>query len=126
MAAGLCHGGRAEPILSVPDVQATAEYYRDMLGFAIEFLWGTPPTHAGVMRGEWTFPAARIQLGQGETPNPAGTLFIFVGSEIGLLYDDYRAKGVEVISPLEHKPWGMREFTVRDLNGYHLRFGTSD
>src|SRR5262249_8944472 len=21
------------------------------------------------------------------------------------------------------KPWGLREYTVRDLNGYHLRFG---
>jgi RimJ/RimL family protein N-acetyltransferase/uncharacterized glyoxalase superfamily protein PhnB len=115
---------RVEPILAVPDVLATAEFYRDKLGFAIEFLWGDPPTHAGVARGEWTFPAARIQLSQGETPRPAGTLFIFVGPGIEMLFDDYRARGVEIVSPLERKPWGMVEFTVRDLNGYHLRLGT--
>ena len=115
-----------EPILSVPDVLAAAEFYRDTLGFAIEFLWGDPPTHAGVTRGEWTFPAARIQFSQGEACKPAGTLFIFVDPAIEALYDDYRANDVEIVSPLEHKPWGMREFTAQDLNGYHLRFGTPD
>jgi RimJ/RimL family protein N-acetyltransferase/uncharacterized glyoxalase superfamily protein PhnB len=115
---------RVEPILTVPNVQAAAEFYRDKLGFGIEFLWGNPPTHAGVARGEWTYPAVRIQLSQGEPPRPAGTLFIFVGPTIESLYDDYRAKGVAIASPLERKPWGMREFTARDLNGYHLRFGT--
>jgi len=116
-----------EPILGVPDVKATAEYYRDKLGFAIEFFYGDPPTHAGVSRGEWSFPAARIQLSRLESERasvPTVDLFIFVGPDIARLYDAYRNSGVEIASTLEAKPWGMREFAIRDCNGYLLRFGT--
>lgn len=116
-----------EPILGVPDVKATAAYYRDKLGFAIDFLYGDPPTHAAVSRGEWTYPAARIQLSQLEPDsvmNPSVSLFVFVGPDIERLRDAYRANGVEIVSELEAKPWGVREFTVKDCNGYRLRFGT--
>jgi GNAT superfamily N-acetyltransferase len=30
---------------------------------------------------------------------------------------------VEIVSPLEPKPWGLQEYTVRECNGYRLRFG---
>src|SRR5262249_730264 len=33
--------------------------------------------------------------------------------------------GATIYSPLESKPWGLREYTVRDLNGHYLRFGAS-
>jgi RimJ/RimL family protein N-acetyltransferase/catechol 2,3-dioxygenase-like lactoylglutathione lyase family enzyme len=112
---------RVEPILEVPDVRAAAEYYRDKLGFTIEFLYGMPPTHAGIARGDWTFPAARLQLTQGE-PAPA-RLFFFIGNNIDLLEAEYRSKGVQFESSLENKPWRMREFAIRDLNGCILRFG---
>ena len=32
-------------------------------------------------------------------------------------------KGAKITSDLETKPWGMREFTVEDLNGNQLRLG---
>jgi ribosomal-protein-alanine N-acetyltransferase len=124
-----CHPefDRIEPILGVADVKATAEYYRDQLGFGIDFLYGDPPTHAAVSRGEWTFPAARIQFSQldpGRAIDPSVSLFIFVGPDIERLRDTCRDLGVKIVSELEPKPWGMREFTIRDCNGYLLRFGT--
>jgi hypothetical protein len=33
------------------------------------------------------------------------------------------AAGALIIEPIENKPWNVREYTVRDCNGYHLRFG---
>jgi catechol 2,3-dioxygenase-like lactoylglutathione lyase family enzyme len=39
------------PTLKTPDVAAATVYYRDKLGFTIEFLWGDPPGHAGVRLG---------------------------------------------------------------------------
>lgn len=115
-----------EPILSVPDVSATAAFYRDKLGFTIEFLYGDPPVHAGVARGEWSFPSARLQLTQAAPGAAAGglSLFVFVGPDIERLRDEYARAGVEISADLETKPWGMREFSVRDCNGYVLRFGT--
>ncbi len=39
---------RSEPIFPVADVVATARYYRAVLGFAEEWLWGDPPDLGGV------------------------------------------------------------------------------
>jgi GNAT superfamily N-acetyltransferase len=47
----------------------------------------------------------------------------FFVSGIDRLYERHRENCVQVVSPLEAKPWGLREHTVRDPNGYHLRFG---
>ena len=47
----------AIPILFVRNVLATAAWFRDKLGFAIDFLHGTPPFYGAVSRGE-----ARLHL----------------------------------------------------------------
>jgi RimJ/RimL family protein N-acetyltransferase/uncharacterized glyoxalase superfamily protein PhnB len=118
---------RTEPVLFVHDVQETAAFYRDRLGFHIDFLYGHPPSHAGVSRGDWTGSGAVLQLSQ-IPPNrpvtPSGYLYIFVSSEIDDLYAQYKTKGVAIHSPLQSFPWGFMEFTIQDNNGHLLRFGT--
>ena len=117
----------AQPILAAEDVKATAEYYRDVLGFTIEFFYGTPPVHASISCAEWTAEGARIQI----THNPALpsmsralSIYIFAGPDIETRYQLYRSRGVEIVSPLALQPWGLLEFEIRDCNGYVIRFGT--
>ena len=114
-----------EPVLHVHNVLQTAEYYRDKLGFNIDFLYGNPPTHGGVSRGEWSGSMVSIQLSQVPSNHeivPSGHLHIRVGQPIDTLAEDYRIKGVEIISDPDNKPWGFREFTIKDLNGHILIF----
>lgn len=40
------------PVLFVRDVSASAEYLRTTLGFAVDFLHGTPPFYGAVSRDE--------------------------------------------------------------------------
>ena len=40
------------------------------------------------------------------------------------MYEIHRANGANIVSQLEDKPWGLREYAVEDPNGYHLRFGS--
>jgi hypothetical protein len=47
------HG--VQPVLPVADVAASAEYFRDVLGFEIDFLEGNPPVHGRVMKGDGTY-----------------------------------------------------------------------
>jgi ribosomal protein S18 acetylase RimI-like enzyme len=42
--------------------------------------------------------------------------------EIDALHEQHRARGAPIISPIDNKPWHIREYTVCDPNGYHLRF----
>lgn len=115
----------AVPILPASDVQATAEYYRDMLGFTIDWLKGDPPTYGQIARGEWTADGVHLHLFRlGEDVNPCAQamLYIFV-SNVDALYAEYVARQVDVVLELAQHPWGMREFRVRDINGTILRFG---
>src|SRR5262245_58932749 len=111
---------RSDASLAVADVVATVRFYRDKLGFTGEWLWGDPPDFGGVT---WGKIGLMFCLQPALAANIEGHQHAFLVSGLDWLYQRHRNDGVQVISPLEAKPWGMREYTVRDLNGYYLRFG---
>jgi hypothetical protein len=39
------------------------------------------------------------------------------------LYEFHRANGVEIAQEIDDRPYGIRDYTVRDLYGYYLVFG---
>ncbi|MEZ4656298.1 MAG: GNAT family N-acetyltransferase [Caldilineaceae bacterium] len=117
----------AQPVLLVHDVTTSAHWFRDKLGFRIDFLFGEPPTHAGVSRGDWTGRMVTLQLSQVPPERdiaPAGYVYVMVGANIDELFAQYRDAGVEIMAEPVSQPWGMREFTVREPHGHYLRFGT--
>lgn len=107
-----------EPVLKVTDVKATAEYYRDVLGFEIDLLWGEPPTHAVVRQG------IVIQFDQGDSPEMVfpGWMYVRLSRNMHGFYEDLKSRGANIVAEPEDKPWGKREFDVEDCNGYRLRF----
>lgn len=105
------------PTLPVGDVLAATGFYTKKLGFSLGFTWGDPPGMAGVNLG-----GVSIHLAQG-TPNPKGCSVYFVIGDADELYEFQRANGVEVVEPPEDRPWGLRDYKVRDLYGYELAFG---
>ncbi|HEV3081134.1 MAG TPA: GNAT family N-acetyltransferase [Gemmataceae bacterium] len=111
---------RSEAILAVADVVATVRYYRDKLGFTGEWLWGEPPTFAGVT---WGKVGVLFCLQPALAARIEGHQHSLLVSGIDRLYEQHCRNHVEVVSSLDNKPWGLREYTVRDPNGYHLRFG---
>jgi len=110
---------RLSPILAVPDVRAAVDFYTRMLGFEIDFLWKDPPVHGAVRRDD-----VQIQFGLNAalaTRASGMQYFLFVNA-VDQLHALHRGNGAEIISPIENKPWGLREYTVRDPWGYELRF----
>jgi catechol 2,3-dioxygenase-like lactoylglutathione lyase family enzyme len=101
----------------VPDVLAAVDFYTTKLGFQRGFTWGEPPTFAGVNLGQ-----AQIFLEQG-APHPEGCSVYFLVGNADELHDFQRASGVEVTAPLGDREYGLRDYAVRDLNGYRLVFG---
>jgi GNAT superfamily N-acetyltransferase len=110
---------RSEPIFPVANVVATVGYYCDVLGFTQKWLWGEPPDFGGVRWGKVGAMFALQSLGAPTN----GQWHSFFVEGIDALYDFQRRNGATIQSPLEAKPWGLREYTVRDLNGHFLRFG---
>lgn len=105
------------PSLSVGNVLAAADFYSKKLGFKLAFTWGDPPTMAGVNLGH-----VQMFLEQG-TPSPQGCSVYFVVGNADELYEFHRAGGVEIVQPPGDRPYGLRDYRVRDLDGYHLEFG---
>jgi len=115
-----------QPVLAVPDITATVEYYRDMFGFHIDFVSGDPPVHARVCTNPTSLtPTVHIRfesLGPGLAPSPSVYLWVHVGAGLDQLFEKYRDLGVKVVQEPEDRPWGLRQFVVEDCNGYLLSF----
>jgi len=116
----------ALPVVFVSNVQASADFFRDKLGFAIDFLHGNPPFYGSVSRG-----TARLHLRFVHEPvitpgireREAGLLSAFLDVDnIQSLFAEYRAAGVDFAHPLRKEPWGMSAFTVLDPDGNCLCF----
>ncbi|HET7461834.1 MAG TPA: VOC family protein [Longimicrobium sp.] len=103
--------------LAVPDVAAAVEFYTTKLGFSEGFLWGEPPTFAGVELG-------RVQLFLQEgTPHPGRGAVYFMVGDADELFEYQRGNGVEVAYPPGDREYGIRDYTVLDPYGYRLTFG---
>jgi catechol 2,3-dioxygenase-like lactoylglutathione lyase family enzyme len=103
--------------LRVPDVLAAVEFYTKKLGFWLAFTWGDPPSMAGVNLGD-----VQMFLEKG-TPSPTGCSVYFVVGDADALYEFQRANGVDVVVSPGDREYGLRDYRVRDLNGYDLSFG---
>lgn len=108
------------PGLNVPDLQAAVDFYTQKLGFRLGFTWGDPVTFAGVNLG-----GVQLFLSQGAhgTPRLEGCSAYFIVDDADALYAFHRAGGVEVVEEIEDRAYALRDYVVRDLNGYHLIFG---
>src|ERR1700720_9620 len=116
----------AVPVLFVANVQTSAAFFRDSLGFAIDFLHGNPPFYGSVSRG-----AARLHLrfvhepvfAPGVREREDGLLSAFVGVDnVNDLFGEYKAAGVDFVHPLRKEPWGASAFIVLDPDGNCICF----
>ncbi|MEM9177165.1 MAG: VOC family protein [Myxococcota bacterium] len=113
-----------QPVFQVRDVAASLAWYRDKLGFTIDFVEGDPPVHARIV-GDPTYAAPTVHLRfeplQSERAPFAGAeVWLHVDHSIDVLYDRYLERGVKIVLPIEDKPWGLRQFVVEDPDGYRL------
>lgn len=107
--------------LAVLDLARSTNYYTSVLGLDIEF---TAPGWTFLSRG-----SLRVMLGECTDAMPPSELgdhswygYVTV-SDATELFAEYQASGAEFIQALADKPWGMREFGVRTIDGHRIMFG---
>ncbi len=112
---------RSSYVLAVPNLKASAAFYRDVLGFSVRD-----------MAPGWLFferDGCRIMAGECRDAIPPKDLgdhsyFAYLHVEgIDALHEAVRAKGAELIKPLRDESWGMGEFGVRTADGHRIMFG---
>ena len=115
------------PVFLVDDVVASAEHYRDVLGFDIDFVYGDEPVYARVSRGD-----AIIDLSRSEPPGRRngvasagpgnGVDALIVVNDIDGLFEEFRERGAQILHDIASHDYGMRDFQIEDANGYVLVF----
>jgi len=105
------------PALVVSDIRAAADFHTKKLGFWLAFTWGDPPSMAGVNIGN-----VQLFLERG-TPAPNGYSVYFVVGNADELCAFQRGNGVEIVQEPGDREYGLRDYRVRDLDGYVLGFG---
>ena len=54
-------------------------------------------------------------------PFEAAVHWVFA-EDIDATYDELKSLGANIVEPLEKKPWGLRQFTVEDIDGNRFYF----
>lgn len=108
-------------VLAVLDLGKSTRYYTSVLGLTIDF---EPPGWSFLSRGSF-----RVMLGECTGAMPPADLgdhsyygYITV-DDIDALYAEYQQSGTQFTQALASKPWGMREFGIRTIDGHRLMFG---
>lgn len=113
---------RTMHVLAVPNLAASAAFYRDVLGFQIEDI-GDPgwrmfiKDNCRIMAGHCPEAIPAMELGD------HSYVAYFVVESVDLYYEHVVSRGGEIIQPLRDKPWGMREFGVRTVDGHRIMVG---
>lgn len=116
---------RAIPIVFVADVRRSAAFYRDSLGFSIDFLHGEPPFYGSISRDgaclHLKFVHAPVfTLGDGDRD---GVIMAFVNVDnVKALFAEYVAAGVTFGQRLHKEAWGGHAFIVQDPDGNSICF----
>jgi len=106
---------KALPELPFDDVTAAVAYYRDVLGFRINY----QQHDLGVMdRDNITL----LLIARTERHTGIGSAYIYI-EDADALYAELRAKGANIQGEPVSYPWGLRDFGVLDLERNRIRFG---
>jgi hypothetical protein len=112
------------PILLVKDVVASADYFRNCVGFEHE-LFGDPPTFAICNRDGIALMFAQCD----EPPPPHWKIldkmwnaYFWVDNADGL-YAELIDKGAKIDYSIYNTSYGVREFGIQDLDDHDIAFG---
>jgi catechol 2,3-dioxygenase-like lactoylglutathione lyase family enzyme len=103
--------GRPVPQLPVKDVEKTQAYYQNTLGFDI--LWTEPDKSIGAVGRE----GCPIFFARTDKPFEPNIHWIFA-EDVDATFAEFKGRGAAIVEDIENKPWNMRQFTIRDLNGH--------
>lgn len=111
---------KAFPVFAVADLDQALAYYRERLGFTVNWLWGTPPVRAGVVFGN-----VEIQLDASRNGFPDGPSLVYIHMQgVDAYYRQCKERGAAILLELGERPWGLRDFRVVDLSGNRLGFAS--
>lgn len=117
--------------LGCRDVQRSADWFRDVLGFHLDpetGLFGDEPDEGPVYAIlDRDGVGVHLQIRRGsvavDRDDIEGDAYFYV-DDVDSLYAEYTAKGVTIHRDIYDEPYGMRDFCIETPDGHRLSFGS--
>jgi len=122
--------GYISPMLAVKNVRQTIQFYRDSLGFnmGMTFPNADNPEYADLSKDGMVLmfiSAENIGIKREEKLGMGVNIYMQIDGDIDKYYDELKDKGVKIVVDIKDEPYGIRDFTVDDIDGYKLTFNKS-
>lgn len=107
------------PLLSVDELKNALDWYQRVLGFQIAWTWSEPAYLASVCRER-----VELNLGERGKAGPPGASRVYIRLQgVDAYFERVSKAGAEIATPIADRPYGLRDFCVRDPSGNQLDFG---
>ncbi len=119
--------GYLSPTLAVRDMKETIEFYKNSLGFemGLAFPDANNPGYAELSKDGMVLMfilAKSCDIGTEEKLGIGVNLYMQIDGDIDEYYRELKKRGVKITVDITDEPYGIRDFTVEDVNGYQLTF----
>ena len=115
------------PYFIVNNLQNSLDYYCNILGFDRPQLWGNPPDFAMPKRDNFTFMLKQVKAGHTVLPNAQQAAYwdayIWI-NDADALFAEFKENGAIIeYEPCIQQEYDMKEFAIKDPDGYVIAFG---
>jgi catechol 2,3-dioxygenase-like lactoylglutathione lyase family enzyme len=117
----------AYPQLFVCDMERAIVFYRDRLGFTVEYLYGEPPCYGLVSRDGVGLNLRHVDAPVFDPSSRDREMLLSANipvEGIAGLFRDFESAHIDFAQRLQHQPWGTDDFVVRDPDGNLLCFAS--
>lgn len=117
------------PILFVRDVKLCAAFFREKLGFEVDFLHGLPPFYGAVSRDGVCLHIRYVRspfFAKAAAQEKSLILASIEVENVHALFEEFKGRGAEFAQKLKKQPWGGTDFQVRDPDGNVISFVAYD
>ena len=117
----------ASPGLTVNDIAKSVSWYRDVMGFTVKDKWEQNGKLMGVelVAGDVLFMLSQDdwKKGRDRRKGEGFSLYCITVQDVDRLATRARARGATMLWEPRDQPWGMRDFSVKDPDGFKITFG---
>ncbi len=125
--AGTLNMSSASPSFTVNDVEKSLAWYRDVLGFVVEERWERDGKLAGValQAGGVSFMLGQDdwKKGRDRKKGEGFRIYCMTTQDVDAIAKRIESHGGTLDQEPRDQPWGMRDFSLTDPDGYKITIG---
>ena len=119
--------GYLSPLLAVRNMKKTIKFYKDTIGFKLGMVFpdAENPEYADLSKDGMVLmfiPAKDHGIGSKEKLGIGVYLYMEIDGDIDAYYAELKKKGVNIVADIKDEPFGVRDFMIKDIDGYQLTF----